>query len=103
MNPSYLLPSVYGVDVAKNELVVAYHGSTAVVSLANHPKAIRAWLATVPKGALVGMESTGGYHEALARAAQTHGLTVYVLNPKAVRDYARGVCHRAKTDRVDAG
>lgn len=91
MNPSYLLPSVYGVDVAKNELVVAYHGSTAVVSLANHPKAIRAWLATVPKGALVGMESTGGYHEALARAAQAHGLTVYVLNPKAVRDYARGV------------
>jgi transposase len=42
------------------------------------------------------------YHELLAELAQKLGLVVYVLNPKDVLHYAKGVGMRGKTDRVDA-
>jgi transposase len=102
MNPSNALQCVIGIDVAKHELVVARLGSTAVVTIANDKRSIRAWLASVPKAALLGVESTGGYHEELAQAAHARGVKVYVLNPRAVRDYARGIGRRGKTDRIDA-
>ena len=48
------------------------------------------------------MESTGRYHERLARLAHAAGLLVYVLDPRAVRQYARGLGQRGKTGRLDA-
>jgi transposase len=49
------------------------------------------------------MESTGIYHERLAETAHKLGFVIFVLNPKDVRHYAKGVGLRGKTDRVDAG
>ena len=48
------------------------------------------------------MESTGIYHELLAKLAHKRGLVVYVLNPKDTRHYAKAMGLRGKTDRVDA-
>jgi transposase len=48
------------------------------------------------------MEATGRYHTLLADLADGLGLEVYVLNPKDVRYYAKGLGRRGKTDRVDA-
>jgi transposase len=48
------------------------------------------------------LEPTGGYELALARWAHAQGWVVGLPNPKAVRDWARGMGVRAKTDRVDA-
>ena len=48
------------------------------------------------------MESTGTYHELFANTAHQLGLSVFVLNPKDARHYARAVGLRGKTDRVDA-
>jgi transposase len=48
------------------------------------------------------MEATSTYHELLADLARSQGMLVYVLNPKDVHRYAKGVGMRAKTDRVDA-
>ncbi len=48
------------------------------------------------------MEATGSYHKLLATMAHATGMRVFILNPHALKHYARGVGLRAKTDPVDA-
>src|SRR5687768_1600425 len=96
-------PLHIGVDVAKDTITVACAEDTWNPRILRHqPAVLRAWLQTLPSGSRLGLEATGGYHEALADLAHAQGLTVYVLNPKDVHYYARGLGRRAKTDRVDA-
>jgi transposase len=90
-----------GVDVSKAELVVSV-GEKRPVSVRNDAANIRAWLSTVPRDALIAMESTGRYHGCLAQLAFEAGLKVYVLNARDVFFYAKGLGARAKTDDVDA-
>lgn len=92
----------FGVDVASRHLDVACYDSPGVKRLKNSPAAISAWLDQLPANSVIAVESTGRYHEALAFAAQARGLRVYVLNPREVRHYARGMGMRGKTDRLDA-
>lgn len=92
-----------GVDVAKDELVIAMQAERRTISIANDAASIAAWLAQVPAGALIAMESTGRYHGLLALLADQAGFKVYVLNARDVFFYARSLGTRAKTDRVDAG
>lgn len=91
-----------GVDVAKDEVVVAEHGHSTSSTLQNKPATLRAWLKRLAPGTRIGLESTGGYHELLATLAHQAGFTVYLLNPKDVRHYAHALGKRAKTDHVDA-
>lgn len=93
---------IRGVDVAKEELVVATHGSTQVQVIANELAALDTWLASVPRGTIVAMESTGIYHQLLAQRAHAAGMKVYVLNARDVHFYAKALGARGKTDRVDA-
>lgn len=96
-------PLTIGVDVAKDSLKIAYAGCARPGEcVANTPAAMRGWLKRLPRSSRLGVEATGRYHERLVRMAHRAGLVVYVLNPKDVRHYARGVGARAKTDRVDA-
>ena len=93
----------FGADVASTHLDIAVHGDKAGVQrIANSAPAIAQWLAQVPPGSSLAMESTGRYHLLLARLAHAQGLQVYVLNPRDVSHYARGVGQRGKTDRLDA-
>jgi transposase len=94
---------IHGADVAKDEVVVAMHGQTHARAVANERRAIDAWLATVPKGSIVAMESTGVYHQLLAQRAHAAQMQVYVLNARDVHFYAKAMGMRGKTDRVDAG
>ena len=96
-------PMYIGVDVAKEEVVVACsQGSFPVRAIPNTPSALRQFLKALPSYARVGMEATGCHHHCMADMAVALGFTVYVLNPKDTWHYARGVGMRAKTDRVDA-
>ena len=95
--------AVFGVDVDQARLVVARHEVEGTESIDNQAPAIRAWLARLPAGSRIGAESTNRYHEVLVRLAQAAGHTVFVLNPRDVRHYAKGIGRRGKTDRVDAG
>jgi transposase len=98
------LPLDIGVDVAKDEVVVACAaGSFATLALANQRAALQGWLKGLPAGSRIGMEATGTYFETLADLAHAQGLQVFVLNPKDVKHYAKGIGRRGKTDRVDAG
>lgn len=92
-----------GVDVAKAELVICAGPQCRPVCIANEAASIARWLAQVPCGSRIAMESTGRYHGLLAHLAHQAGLTVYVLNARDVFFYARALGMRAKTDGVDAG
>lgn len=48
------------------------------------------------------LEATGAYHRALVADLLEAGHLVAVVNPRQARDFARGLGHRAKTDRIDA-
>lgn len=48
------------------------------------------------------MEATGVYHESLAYALFQAGAKVSVVNPAYIRDYAKSLGHRTKTDKKDA-
>ena len=94
---------IHGVDVAKDELVIQCLGQASASHLGNNTREIRAWLRKLPKGSIVAMESTGSYHQLLARLAHAADMQVYVLNARRLYFYARGLDVRGKTDRVDAG
>ena len=92
-----------GADVDSRYVMIACAaGSFKSHRITNDPKAIRAWLRTVPRASRLAMESTGSYHETLANLAHQAGLQVFVLNARDLRRYAQAIGRRGKTDRVDA-
>lgn len=99
------MQSLYiGVDAAKDAVWVAESGEDAPAprEIRNQRSSLLGWLRTLPPGARIAVESTGIYHQLLVDLAIDCGLVVYILNPKAVRYYAKGLLIRGKTDRVDA-
>ena len=102
MQTTPVVTTFIGVDVSKDSLVSYVYDSSARRTVPNQRHAILAWLKTLPGGSIIGVEATSTYHELLADLAYSHGMLVYVLNPKDVHRYAKGVGMRAKTDRVDA-
>jgi len=48
------------------------------------------------------MEATGIYHEGLAYALHEAGIRVSIVNPALMRDYARSLGVRTKTDKQDS-
>jgi transposase len=93
---------VYGVDVAKAELIIGNAHTEELTRIANTAPGIAAWLAQLPVGSWIAMEASGCYHQLLAHLAHAAGMVVYVLNPQRIKDYARAVGQRGKTDRLDA-
>lgn len=53
-------------------------------------------------GCLVVMEASGGYERTPHRELVAQGVLAAIVNPKRVRDFARGMGLEAKTDRIDA-
>jgi transposase len=95
---------VCGIDVAKEELVIACRPSLEQWAVANDAAGIDALVARIrPLGVQsIVLEATGGYERACAAALATAGLPVAVVNPRQVRDFAKATGQRAKTDRLDA-
>lgn len=103
MSGSHNLTEVIGADISGREIVLAWARSQRpCLSIKNSRAAILAWLKQLPEGCVMGMEATGRLHHMLADLAAAHGHSVYVVNPKHVAAYARGVGQRAKTDPLDA-
>ena len=94
---------IIGADVSSTEFVVAWaQGKKALQTIANKRQAILAWLKGLPADAVIGMEATGHFHALLADCAVQRGHTVYVINPKHLANYAKGIGQRGKTDPLDA-
>jgi len=92
----------YGADVDSRFIQINRHGESAVHKIENSRCAIRAWLKSITGAGRLAVESTGAYHMELADQAHKAGLTVYVVNPRAIQQYREGVSQRAKNDRCDA-
>ena len=94
---------IIGADVGSTHIVIAWaDASRPVQTIANNRRAILAWLKHVPVETVIGMEATGHYHQLLADCAAARGHVVYVVNPKHLANYAKGVGQRGKTDPLDA-
>ena len=90
-----------GVDIASKSFdVVDSNGNHLIVN--NDEKAIKKWLKTLKKPTCIAMEATGKYYQLLANLAHKQGIKVFVLNPRTIHHYAKGVGRRAKTDKADA-
>lgn len=92
----------YGADVDSRFIQINRHGESTVQKIENSPRAVRAWIKSTSFPARLAVEATGAYHLELVDQAHKAGLTVYVVNPRAIRQYREGVSQRAKNDRCDA-
>ena len=93
-----------GIDVAKDELVIAERPSGRTWSVRNEPAAL-AELATALAQLTpvrVVLEATGGYERAAVAALHAAAVPVVVANPRQVRHFARSIGRLAKTDALDA-
>lgn len=95
-------PAFIGIDVAKDHLVIAQLGASAVQTIANSTAGIQAWLKALPDSACIALESTGRYSRLVCQLAHDAGHTVYLLNALDVHHYGKALGQRGKTDRLDA-
>jgi transposase len=93
-----------GIDVAKAKFDVQIDNAKKPFTVLNTPsgrgKLIRRIARLSPASIVV--ESSGGYERALLFDLLDAGLPVAHVNPRVVRDYAKGFNQHAKTDAVDA-
>ena len=95
---------VVGCDVSNNwfDAEIVGPAQKRQVRVDNKARAIDRFARELPPASWVGMEATGQMHELLAMKLIKRGHTVFVINPRWIRHYARGVGIRGKTDRSDA-
>lgn len=95
---------IVGIDVAKEELVVATGSCGEVVTQRNDEAGVRALVQQLRGLApeLVVLEATGGYELLSVAALAAANLPLVVVNPRQVRDFAKATGQLAKTDRIDA-
>lgn len=102
-----------GIDVAKAKLDCSLlldptSGKRKAKSVANTPTGfaeLLQWLHKqdlAPSGIHAILEGTGVYHEQAAMALSDAGVTVSIVNPAQVRDFAKGLAVRSKTDGIDS-
>jgi len=97
--------SVYvGIDVAKDTFCVATCPNVLTITLPNTPAGHRKLCQRLQSHpvSLIVLEATGGYERPLTTELLSASLPVVVANPKQVRDFAKGMGQKAKTDPIDA-
>lgn len=93
-----------GIDVAKRSLDVYLASEDRSFTVNNDTAGSRQLLKQLPAAGscLVVIEATGGYQSRVVGVLVAAGHQVAVVNPRQVRDFARGLGILAKTDRLDA-
>lgn len=98
------MKSVVGIDVSKKSLDSYFSKSGESISFGNTKGGIKKLTKHLSKVSadLVVLESTGILHRELANKLCEEGFNVSVVNPRMIRDFARGLGKLAKTDKLDA-
>jgi len=93
-----------GIEISAAILVVDLSGKAPCEfpnTPAGHESLIR-WLQRAGSEIRVCMEATGLYGLDLALALHAAGIAFMIANPRSVRNFARAMMQRSKTDRLDA-
>ena len=96
--------SYVGIDVSKGRLDVAVLGEKQAWQEENTKEGIQKLVQQMQKVGpeLIVVEATGGYQRKVVEALFQGGLSVAVVNPARVRQFARACGLLAKTDKLDA-
>lgn len=92
-----------GIDIAKDHLDLHLDGRHLRVT--NNPCGWKKLLGLIrrhPRPCRAVCEASGPYHAGLVGALHQAGAEIAVVNPRAVRDFARATGTLAKTDKIDA-
>ena len=99
------LPAVFvGIDVAKARLDVRVDSADQRFTVDNTVAGVQQIVDRLAayRVQLIAIEATGRYHRRLAVDLMLAGLSVAVVNPRHVREFARAKGRLAKTDSIDA-
>lgn len=93
-----------GVDVSKEKLDLCVLPGGELHEFSNDAEGLTKMIALLEPlaPAAIVIESTGGYERPALFAMQDADLRVTLVNPRQVRDFAKGIGQLAKTDRLDA-
>jgi transposase len=93
-----------GIDISKDTFNVATCPAILKTSLPNTADGHRQFCQSLKNHniALIVLEATGGYERPIVAELLEANLPVVVVNPRQVRDFARGLGQFAKTDAIDA-
>lgn len=95
--------SFVGIDVSKLKFDVMILPEGTRLTCPYDSEGIDKLLAQLPKhDCIVVLEATGGYERRLAAELVEAGHQTAIVNPRQVRDFARGIGVLAKNDRIDA-
>jgi transposase len=96
--------TVIGIDVSKDRLDVHVLPTGEAFRVSRDAAGLEALvdrlLPLMPK--IVAVEATGGFETVVAASLAAASLPVVVVNPAQIRDFARAVGKRSKTDPIDA-
>ena len=98
------MKKVVGVDVSKESLDCYSSSTKQELSSKNTQSGVKkvvSWIKSTGAD-LVILEATGVYHRELWRSCVSSGIEVAVVNPRMIRDFAKGLGKLAKTDKLDA-
>ena len=98
------ITSFVGIDVSKDSLDVAFLPEGIPLKVDYHTKGLLELQRKLPPAGtcLIVVEATGGYQRRVVAELLEAGHLVAVVNPRQVRDFAKGIGVLAKTDRIDA-
>lgn len=94
-----------GVDVSKAKLDVYRPDTKEFIQFDNTEEDIQKFSKSLKRKrqrTIVVMEATGGYEKMLLHQLEQSGVDAAVVNPRRVRDFAKGIGIDAKTDPIDA-
>jgi transposase len=93
-----------GIDVAKDRLDVHIRPLAKTIAVANDEEGMEQLLDILSPLHIerVVLEASGGYEKAAFLALVEAGQAVSIVNPRQVRDFAKGAGRIAKTDTIDA-
>lgn len=96
--------SFVGIDISKHKLDVARRPNAECREFVYDAAGLKALLETLKSWGpiFVVLEATGGLERTVVAELASAGIDVAVVNPRQVREFARGVGKLAKTDPIDA-
>lgn len=96
--------SYVGIDVSKDRLDIAVLGQKQTWQVENRSAGIACLVNQMVnlQPEIIVVEATGGYQRAVVEALFHAGLSLAVVNPARVRQFARASGQLAKTDKLDA-